>query len=361
VLILDRVAAVSGSAYSHCMAGMVLAGGAGATYGSDRDGLICGFVFAPGQPAAALTADSAAAWMTGRFDDESDSFIWLHFSIANVAAERWMLQHMTLPDGFIESFHESATSTRVEQIEAALFAVVHDVTFDSAEAEAEAATVSLYVEPRIMVSARRTPLRSIDRLRASVRGGEIFRSPAELLAHLLRDQADVLVANVRQAASRVDDVEDFMLAHARGSRRAQLGSLRRVLVHLQRLLAPEPAALFRLLSRPPAWLTESDVQDLRQSGEELSTAAADCGALVERVRLLQEEASAYTAEQNNRILFVLTLVTVLAVPFNVVGALFGMNVGGIPFGNAPHGFWTIVTVGAVFTALAAILASRRRL
>jgi zinc transporter len=333
---------------------------ANTTYGSDKNGLVCGYLFAPGQPAAPLTTEGAATWLSGRFDDESDSFIWLHFSIANVAAERWMLQHMTLPDGFIESFHETTTSTRVEQIDAALLAVVHDVTFDSAEAEAEAATVSLYVEPRIMVSARRTPLRSIDRLRASVRGGELFRSPADLLAHLLRDQADVLVVNVHQAMQRVDDLEDYMLANAMGTRRAQLGSLRRVLVRLQRLLAPEPAALFRLLSRPPAWLTDSDVQDLRQSGEELATAAADCAALIERVRLLQEEASAYIAEQNNRILFVLTLVTVLALPFNVVGALFGMNVGGIPFGNHPNGFWTIVTVGALFTAVAATLASRRR-
>jgi zinc transporter len=211
-----------------------------------------------------------------------------------------------------------------------------------------------------MVSARRTPLRSVDRLRAAVKTGGLFRSPVELLAHLLRDQADVLAGIVHQATGRVDDIEDFMLAHGTASRRAQLGGLRRMLVRLQRLLAPEPAALFRLLGRPPAWLTEADLQDLRQSAEELSAAAADSSALVERVRLLQEEAAAYIAEQNNRILFLLTLVTVLALPFNVVGSLFGMNVGGIPLGQSTHGFWVIVVVVALFTALASVIAWRRR-
>jgi zinc transporter len=51
--------------------------------------------------------------------------------------------------------------------------------------------------------------------------------------------------------------------------------LRRVLVPLQRLLAPEPAALFRLLSRPPAWIGEDD---LREAAEEFAIAIADNSA-----------------------------------------------------------------------------------
>ena len=54
-----------------------------------------------------------------------------------------------------------------------------------------------------------------------------------------------------------------------------LGALRRVLVRLQRVLAPEPAALFRLLNRPPAWVAESDLQELRQSTEEFSAVLND--------------------------------------------------------------------------------------
>ena len=140
-----------------------------------------------------------------------------------------------------------------------------------------------------------------------------------------------MVQIVRDSTARVNSIEDALLADRVGSSRAQLGALRRVLVRLQRLLAPEPAALFRLLSRPPAWLDEEDLQDLRQSAEEFSTAVADSAALVERIKILQEELGALVNERTNRTLFVLTVVTVLALPFNVIGGLFGMNVGGIPF------------------------------
>src|SRR5262249_1072672 len=152
------------------------------------------------------------------------------------------------------------------------------------------------------------------------------RSPVELLAHLLRNQAGVLVEILRQSTTRVDQIEDQLLANHVSTTRNELGSLRRLLVRLQRLLAPEPAALFRLLTRPPDWISNEDLQDLRQAAEEMSTAVGDTLVLVERVKLIQEEFAALLNEKNSRTLFILTVVTVLALPINLVAGLFGMNV-----------------------------------
>lgn len=151
-----------------------------------------------------------------------------------------------------------------------------------------------------------------------------------------------------------------MLANRISTSRAELSSLRRSLVRLQRLLAPEPAALFRLLSRPAPWLNEDDLRDLRLAAEEFSAAVADSAALTERVRLLQEELAALVNEQTNRTLFVLTVVTVLALPINIVSGVFGMNVGGIPLTQYEHGFWVVVSVLVLVTGLLAYLLLGRR-
>jgi zinc transporter len=182
-----------------------------------------------------------------------------------------------------------------------------------------------------------------------------------LLAELLRDQAAVLEDIVRQSTVRVDNVEDTLLQNRISVSRSELGSLRRSLVRLQRLLAPEPTALFRLLRRPPAWLSEEDLGDLRQAGEEFSAAVVDSGALAERLKLLQEELGALISEHTNRTLFVLTLVTVLALPINVVTGLLGMNVGGLPLSQHSQGFLLVVGILAIVTGvLAYFLLIRRR-
>jgi len=39
----------------------------------------------------------------------------------------------------------------------------------------------------------------------------------------------------------------------------------------------------------------------------------------------------------------LTMVTVLALPINLVSGLFGMNVGGVLFNQHPTGFWLVLS------------------
>lgn len=324
-------------------------------YGSDKAGLVCAYLFRPGEAGRSIESEAAAEHLGAGFDGASE-FLWLHFSLTNAAAEHWLRRHVALPATFYDSLLEHS-STRVEVVDGALLGVINDVQFFASEASS-AATVTLCVTERLIVSARTTQLRAIDRLRASVKHGETFRSPAELLAHLLRDQADVLVEIVRDATKQVDGVEDRILAHQSASR-PRLGALRRVLVRLQRLLAPEPAALFRLLNRPPAWLSEADVADLQQSAEELSAAVSDSAALVERIRLLQEELIALINEQTNRTLFILTVVTVLALPLTIIPGMFGMNVRGIPFSEHDAGFWMVLLVLTGVVGLGAALAWTR--
>jgi zinc transporter len=56
----------------------------------------------------------------------------------------------------------------------------------------------------------------------------------------------------------------------------------------------------------------------------------------------------------------LTVVTVLALPINIVAGLLGMNVGGIPMSQNPEGFLWIVAIIVTFTVFAGWWAFRRR-
>jgi len=329
-------------------------------YSPDLTGLICAWLFLPGQAGRALAAAEVEAWV--KAPAQGGEFLWLHMNLAHAGTEKWLQRQLTLSPVFYEALHEGTRSTRIDYADNTLVAVVNDVLFDFTCESPEVSTLWLSVSPRVLVTARSKPLRSIDRLREAVkRGDEQLRSPAELLIHLLRDEADVLIQIVRDIAARVDSIEDRLLTRSRleGSR-SQLGAYRRLLVRLQRLLAPEPAALFRLLNRPPQWMAEVDVRELRQSTEEFSTVITDMVALQERIKLLQEEIAAQGNEETSRSLFLLTTVSVLALPINLIAGLFGMNVGGVPFGDSPAGFWVVVAIVASFTAVAAVLAFRAR-
>ncbi len=212
---------------------------------------------------------------------------------------------------------------------------------------------------RLVVSARRHSLRSVDRLRAAVNAGALLDSPVALLDHLLHDQADELQRIAAAAGERVDSIEDALPAGRVRRHSAELAGLRRLTVRVQRLLAPDPNGLARTIAHPPPWVSAAQTGVLRQASEDFALALRDIAALQERIKPLQDETAARVAEENHRSLFLLTMVTVLALPINLMAGLFGMNVGGIPLADHPLGFWIVIGLIALFTVGVAAYALRR--
>jgi zinc transporter len=75
---------------------------------------------------------------------------------------------------------------------------------------------------------------------------------------------------------------------------------------------------------------------------------AEIVALRDRAHLLQEETMLKNAEQTNRNLQVLAIVSTLFLPASLVAAVFGMNFENIPFGNDHGGFgWALIVLVAI--------------
>jgi zinc transporter len=329
-------------------------------YGAQPHGLICGYRFLPSGRSKPMSLPEAVEWLAAPAAGNDREFIWLHFDLSDASAQGWMEQQLDLPREFFDALRQGSRSTRIEDAQDQLVAVVNDVAYEFAFDPSDIATLWMSVGRRTAISARSHPLRSIDRLRDTVNRGATFSSSVDLLNHLMKGQGDVLVHIVRETALKVDGIEDSLLRGRLAQQRSQLGQLRRVLVRLQRLLAPEPGALFRLLRQPPPWVGAGDLDELRQATEEFSLVIRDLAALQERIKLLQEEIAAQVGEQTNRSLFTLTMVTVLALPINITAGFFGMNVGGIPFAESKAGFWIVAALVALFTGAAAWVAFRRR-
>ena len=323
----------------------------------DVAGLIYGYAFQKGKPPRPLSAQQACeAWQHERSDD---GFLWLHVNLSHAASARWVKNNFLVDELFFDEIQHGSHSTRIERQNEALMAVLNDVVFNPRESNDRNATLWIWCRAGLVVSARFKPVRLIEQLNSKL--DELpLHSSTELLAHLLVEQETVLEQIVRQANLYVDQIEERLLSHHIKNNRSELGRLRRMLLRFQRLLAPEPAALFRLINRPPGWLDPAVVQDLRQFTEEFTVVLNDLIGLTERIRLLQEEIASSQLEQSNRTLYTLTVITVLALPINIIAGFFGMNVGGIPLASNHHGFILLVLLVTLFTGVAGWLALRRR-
>ena len=94
----------------------------------------------------------------------------------------------------------------------------------------------------------------------------------------------------------------------------------------------------------------------------LHSALDDIAALYDRARSLQDELTTRLAEETNRRLYIVSVVTTLFIPATFITGFFGMNTGGLLWSgdDVPHGtlFAALLCGCAVATTLLLLRAKR---
>jgi zinc transporter len=216
--------------------------------------------------------------------------------------------------------------------------------------------IRIYVDERRMITLRRDRLQTADRLRRELaRGSAVADTPATLFHRYLEDLAITVGAVVTKLSDIVDDAEDEIFAGRYRQQGPILGRVRREIARLRRHVNADRTALASLRGRVPPPL-EAAQADLVDAVGRLDAVAQDLELVQERTRLLQEEIAGRLGEATNRNLEVLSLATTALLPITLITGVFGMNVGGLPGVNHPHGFrWVmlaiVVAIGAVVTVI----------
>jgi zinc transporter len=171
-----------------------------------------------------------------------------------------------LPEDFAEMLHAGWLHAH-RAVDGMLLAVINDVALGFGVVTSDVATLWVAAGSRLLVTARVRPLRSVDRLRAAVKAGELFPSARSLLFHLMQDQADVMAASCVKPPQG-GSYRRPLLAERLQDHRAELSSMRRTWCACS---AAGPGAGGAVPPAEPAtaWLAEPDVA-LRESTEEFS-------------------------------------------------------------------------------------------
>ncbi len=322
----------------------------------DNGGLICAFVTRPAGPVEPVAwQDMNAALAAG------DAVVWLHFNLVDARARRWLETCERIPAPARAILLGSDNHVRLEPSGQGLVGVIGDLHHDFDDAPANVGVLRLYLDEHCLISARRQPLEAVDRLRLSMRDGLSVGHPVSLVTHFLQHLAETLRGLIGEMADRVDEVEDAVLAGKLGDNSGELGRIRPLVARLRRHMVPQRVALAGLMKHLPAWVPDSEANDLRQASERLDALTHDLDLVQERARLLQDEIGSRIAHATSRNLYFLSIVTTIFLPLTLISGIFGMNLGGLPGLQSPAGFWWAIGLMAVVAAGSVVILRRRGL
>lgn len=309
--------------------------------------------------------DAGAPSLIGRDElpgiaTDGPGFVWLHLDLVHGRAQDWIAAQAALPAPARAMFLSHDTHQRMEHLPEHVWGISHDLTRGIAEAGEGVGALHWIVGPHYLLTGRRQALQSISLAVEALNAGLLVASPAalfeQIVQYIIRDVGEV----VAELADQIDSGEEFVLANRLGDGSRLVGSVRRHCVRVHRQLNGLHLLFRRFADTGAGGAAPETVKSCAaRLLQRVDTLHHDVHSIQERARLLQDEIAGRSANQTNRQLYVLSILTALFLPATFITGLFGVNAKGVPWTDDAAGF-TYVAIICLVAAWATMVVLKRR-
>jgi len=293
-------------------------------------------------------AQAASAILAG------ESGLWLHVDLTEQRV-REVIFRLPLPPAAKQALFDQDETPHLDEVGGVLSGAIADFQYDTPAGRiAPMALLQFVLSPDLLVTGRAQPLR----IAHAVSQGPTGETPAEVVGQLLRGIAGAVGQAVQQLSKQLSDLEVGLLRSG-GTQddRQSLAALRRSALRLERVFAPTAETLSEWEADPNGILAQPFCAPvLREARRHAAVNRALLG-LEERARIAQDELAGLAAEETNRRLFVLSVISAAMLPATLITGVFGMNVGAVPGVDQSWGF--LMAMSLIVSSILAILAALR--
>ena len=274
------------------------------------------------------------------FGAPCDGWRWLHLGRKSLEARDWLRHRSRLSENVVSALLETDTRPRLALLDEGALLILRGVNRNPGAQPEDMISLRLFLEPGRLISVEGRRLGVIEeRLRALDRGET--PTPGAALAGLvgaLRAEAEPVLDDLQQAidALEIDAIRIERSLSVR--RRRALNDVRHDAIQLHRHLAPQGKAVEALARAKPAWLGKRERDSLRREGEAFTRIAEDLDAVRSRAQVISDESALRVAEETNRIMATLSVISAIFLPLTFATGLLGVNLAGIPFAEEAWSF-----------------------
>lgn len=279
-----------------------------------------------------------------------DGWVWLHLDLVDQRMFGWLTRHCALPPAARAILEGHDESLALGEEAGAIYGVIADMQQDMERMSTTIGRMHFALTDRLLVTARRHPLAAVHRVRRSFADGFCPATAYELFEAIVAAFCKNTGLRLAEAARELDGVEDRIVTERLSDERRSLKAVRRLAVSLHRPVAGM-VALFEEEDREDWTLPEAAHAALQRLSTRLERLDREIVMINDRARLLQEEMAAELADESNRSLRAMAVMSALLLPGTLVVGVFGMNTAGLPFSVGESGFFWAMMLGVGATAL----------
>jgi len=282
-------------------------------------------------------------FLKGGTNSSGEDILWIDLEGTDPEARKWLEEESGLEPLYSEALLAEETRPRSLGLPSkkALLLTLRGINTNPGEDPEDMVSIRIWAEEKRIITVHFQKVMALEDLRTAIAEGEGPENAGAFLArlcNLLNRRMGLLVSELEEVG---DDLEDRVLSEISSLLRSEINRLRRQTLRMHRYLTPQREALLHLQREELFWLLPSDRARLREEGDRITRYVEDLDALRDHAAVTQDELESRLSERNSRTLYMLSVVATLFLPLTFITGLLGMNVGGIPWGSAPQGFFLV--------------------
>ena len=266
--------------------------------------------------------------------------VWLHWDRSHPQTQTWLRTASGLTPFVCDLMLEENTRPRLLPLpDNELLLFLRGVNLNPGAEPEDMVSVRIFAAAQRVISLRLRSLRATDELIDLLKEGKGPKTASELLVYLAQLFTDKVQAVVSELTELVDDMEERIDADERYMpEHGNMVHIRRRAAGMRRFLAPQRDIYAQLTRSKMPWFVEDDADYWNELNNSLTRYLEELELTRERVGLVLEAEDRRLNERMNRTMYRFGIVTGIFLPMSFLTGLLGINVGGIPGSENPHGF-----------------------
>ena len=275
---------------------------------------------------------------------------WIQIESPGAAEVAWLDTEFPFHELDLEDVRSRRQRPKVDDYDDYLVTVLHFPWYDAGTQRLYAAELNAFIGRDYLITLPNVPLKPISALfrRYETNEEERVEHFAKGTGYLFYEVLDAMYSYcfpiLDSIGRKLDDIEDAMFeAGKHESVVREISNGTQEIISYRKIMKPQRPVL-RLLERDTVRFLAEDLEiyydDLIDSSERIWDVLDNYKEVVEALESTNES---IINQRQNRVLRILTVLSVLFLPLTFVTGLFGMNTG-VPWENEIHGFWIVAGI-----------------
>ena len=283
-------------------------------------------------------------------------YLWMHFAME--AARGWVPANLNLDEDTLRALFADETRPRCTRKHDALLMNLRGVNLNEGAALEDMVSLRIHLTPNRLVTVRRQKSVAVEDIRVEMRAGVAPKDPASLTLRIIAGLTDRIEPVVDELADRVDAYEDMSITQGSVDLRAQLSAMRHDAIVFRRYVAPQREAVARFAANDADLLPDEAQSAAKEEADRVTRVVEELDIVRERAAVIHEQIAARRADEMNRNMMIISVVSAIFLPLGFLTGLLGINVGGMPGADNPVAFWIVVALCSGLGALLMLLFKR---